>query len=190
MNDPICHDALYRLAQVGEEWGIRLVRLVERVSQNRYRAEALEFAAGQLAVTDEPQLTVLNLAEPADTPGTLPAGTDAVALDAEGKWIIFVRPASGTAPEAPASAIIARVIAPTGGAGYTVRPQDVNSQGQWIDKAGASNLTASNLAELSLGPGGAVDVDQRVVVWAIDDLQTPPQVRYVFDHPAYAKYLD
>jgi hypothetical protein len=47
-----------------------------------------------------------------------------------------------------------------------------------------------NLSELSLGPGAAVPVGQIVVVLATTDTGSPPTVRYHFDHPMYAKYLD
>ena len=144
--EPACHDALYRLAQAGDDLGVRLVRLGELIEANRYWAEALEFDAdGEAVVADEPPFAVINLAEPADAPGTVPSDTDAVALDAEGSW---------------------------------------------VDRPDTPDLTAGNLAELSLGPGAALEVNTRVVLSVIEDQCDPPVARYVFDHPAYAKYLD
>jgi hypothetical protein len=187
--EPLCHDALQRLAQVGQAMGVRLVRLGELIADNRYWATAMEFdAQGQYVASDEPAMKVVNLAEPADAPGAIPAGTDAVALDAEGKWIIFLRPpaAEGDAGQG----MVARVIEALGAGSYTVRPQDMDDQGQWVDRDGADDLTAANLAELSLGTGAAVDEDTPVVITSLADLSEEPQTRYVFDHPAYAKYLD
>jgi len=188
--EPVCHDSLYRLAQVGEDLGVRLVRLGELIAGNQYWATALEFnQSGQLVPTQEPAFRVINLAEPADAPGTIPPDTDAVALDAEGKWIIFIRPA-GQCSGGAGHTMVARVIASLGGGDYTVRLQDIDADGQWVDRSGADDLTAGNLAELSLGSGAAVDLNQRVVLTELDDLQEPPQKRHVFDHPVYAKYLD
>ena len=50
--------------------------------------------------------------------------------------------------------------------------------------------SAKNLAELSLGTGAAVDTGSVVLVAAVLDQASPPNMRYTFDHPAYAKYLD
>jgi len=85
----------------------------------------------------------------------------------------------------------ARIVAPAAGAGnYTVREQVISAEGGFSDKPGAANLTATNLAELSLGAGAAVDDDTIVLVLTVADTGSPPTLRYVFDHPAYAKYLD
>jgi len=178
------HDALGQFAQAGAAAGLQLVRLTALDADNRYTARPVEFDAnGQTQFAGDATLTVTNLAEPADADGAVPAGTDAVAVDVEGRWIVFVRPA------APA-AFAARVIATGSGADYTVREQVGTGAGTFADKEGAPDLTAHNLAELSLGPGAAVDVDTIVLVTALTGTGEPPTVRYVFDHPAYAKYLD
>ncbi|MBS3734475.1 MAG: hypothetical protein KGY99_06060 [Phycisphaerae bacterium] len=176
-------DALGRLIQAGDAVGVGLFRVQQLDQNNRYEAVPLEFDEDGIAqpASDE-TVVVTNLAEPADTPGTLPADTDAVGVDVEGRWVIFVRQAaSGVFP--------ARVIASSGGASYTVREQVATGPGTFADKADAADVTACNLAELSLGPGAAVDDDTVVLVTVLTDTGTPPTIRYVFDHPAYAKYL-
>jgi hypothetical protein len=92
---------------------------------------------------------------------------------------------------AQAASIAAKVLSASGSGVYTVRPQQWDATtGGMVDVAGAADLEAQNLAELSLGPGAAVDVGAVVLLSTITDGATPPAVRYVFDHPCYAKYLD
>lgn len=178
-SEPPFRDSLYRLAQVGATAGMQLVQFVELQSGNQYKAQPVEFDdSGDVQPTGDDPLTVINLAEPADADGTIPAETNAVALDVEGRWVVFVRPTS-----TGASCILAKVTATLSGAAYTVLEQVLSSAGAFVDKDGASTLTAWNLAELSLGPGAAVDIGTLVLVSNISS-------RYVFDHPTYAKYLD
>jgi hypothetical protein len=80
-----------------------------------------------------------------------------------------------------ASTILCRVAAAATGAQYTVIEQVANGAG-FVDKPGASNITATNMAEATVGPGGAVDANTRVLVCSFGG-------NYVFDHPVYAKYL-
>jgi hypothetical protein len=177
-------DSLGRLWQASGRQGVQLVRVTGVQSGNVYTARPIEFAAsGQTQFVGELTLSVTNLAEPAGAAGALPAGADALAIDVEGRWVIFVRQASA------AGAVVARVVASLGGAAYTVREQ-VPASGGWADKTGAADITAWNLAELSLGPGAAVDDGTRVLVTLSTDGAVQPVTRYVFDHPAYAKYLD
>lgn len=182
------HDSLYRLGQVGDAVGVQLVRIVEVAENNRYTAVPVEFASdGSTQQADEKTLTVTNLAEPADQTGQVPADTEAVAVDVEGRWIVFLK----SQDEQPSSTTFpAKVVDSLGGAAYGVLEQVCTGEGTFADKSGAQQVTAHNLAELSLGPGAAVDDDTIVVVTPLADTGEPPTLRYVFDHPAYAKYLD
>jgi hypothetical protein len=83
----------------------------------------------------------------------------------------------------------ARIVDAISGAAYSVKEQVCTGAGTFADKSGASALTAYNLAELTLGPGGAVDDNKIVMVMAIEDTGSPPVTRYIFDYPVYAKYL-
>jgi len=177
------HDSLYRLAQIGSPNGIRLMRILELHQDNRYRAQAVEFDDGSPQLVDTDTTIVTNLAEPADCPGQVPADTDAVALDVEGRWVVFLR-------RPAAAAFVVRILSSEGGAEYMARPQVVQPSGEFADESGASDVVATNLAELSLGPGAAVDVGTKVLVSSLPDTGSPPTIRYFFDHPAYAKYLD
>ncbi|GAH27073.1 unnamed protein product, partial [marine sediment metagenome] len=114
--------------------------------------------------------------------GQVPPDTDAVALDVEGRWVVFVRP--------PGAVFPGKVTGSGGDAAYTVLEQVVTGPGTFADKEDAVAVTAHNLAELSLGPGAAVDTGTIVMVATLLDNDEPPNLRYVFDHPAYAKYLD
>lgn len=178
------YDAMGRWAEVSASMAAQLVRITAHDESNRYTARPIAFdAAGGTEVVGDDTLTVTNLAEPTDTDGQVPTDTDAVAIDVGGRWIVFIRPVG--------SAIFpARVTASQGSAAYTVREQAATGAGTFADAPGATNLTAHNLAELSLGPGAAIADDTIVLVLTIMDNGTPPTVRYVFDHPAYAKYLD
>jgi hypothetical protein len=80
-----------------------------------------------------------------------------------------------------ASVMLCRVVAAATGAQYTVIEQVANGAG-FVDKPSASNITATNMAEATVGPGGAVDANTRVLVCNFGG-------NYVFDHPVYAKYL-
>jgi hypothetical protein len=176
-------DGFGRLVQAGGAGRARLVRITGLDDGNRYTARPIEYGAGgELQFAGSEEWTVTNLAEPADTDGRVEPDTDAVALDVEGRWIVHLTPA-GTA------LFPARIVSSDGGAVYTVRPQTWDSTGDFIDKSQAVDVSAKNLAELSLGPGGAVDDGTVVLVAPLTDDGDPPAVRYVFDHSAYAKYL-
>ena len=178
-------NSLYRLAQIGTAIGMQLVRITELQEGNIYKARAIEFdSEGETQFAEDVEITVTNLAEPADSTGQIPVGTDAVALDVEGRWIVFLRN-QGVGSNFPA-----KVVDSQGSAIYTMREQIRTDQGDFIDKPGTSNFSASNLAELSLGPGSAVDVGTIVVPAAFLDNDDPPNMYYDFDNPAYAKYLD
>ncbi|MHC4294737.1 MAG: hypothetical protein ACYSTL_04055 [Planctomycetota bacterium] len=177
-------DGLHRLAQIGTPTGIQLVRILALVQYNRYTARPIEFDDnGDLQFADEDTITVTNLAEPANSPGQVSANTDALALDVEGRWIVFLR-------QTEAVGFPAKVVSSEGNASYAMREQAVNTQGSFIDKSGTQNFSARNLAELSLGPGAAVDTGTIVMISTLLDTGSPPNIHYVFDHPAYAKYLD
>ena len=137
-------DALHRLTQIGTSTGVRLVRIVALDEDNRYTARAIQFdAQGATQYADDETFEVTNLAEPADSDGQIAAGKDAVALDVEGRWVVFVRRAqSGVFP--------ARIVESLGDAAYTVREQAMTGAGTFTDATGAADLTAYNLAELSL----------------------------------------
>ena len=180
------HDSLYRLAQVGSSMGVQLVRISGLAGGNRYLADPVEFGsnhATRLAGADG--ITATNLAEPADSGGVLPTGTEAVAIDVEGLWVIYVRP-----PATASLSFAARVAGPMGSARYSLVEQVSNGPGGFADKSGGLNVIGRNLAELSLGPGAAVDPGTVVLVTAIADQQNASLSQYVFDHPSYAKYLD
>ncbi len=178
------YDALKRWEQVAASKAAQLVRIVALEAGNQYTAKPIAFdEAGATEIVGAETLTVVNLAEPADEGGQVPPDTDAVAVDVGGKWVVFVRRAS-------AALFPARIVASIGGAAYTVREQVSTGAGTFADAPGAADVTAHNLAELSLGPGAAVENDTIVLVLAVTGNGAPPTIRYVFDHPAYAKYLD
>ncbi len=176
--------SLYRLAQIGTAAGVQLVRLLSVDQGNVYTAKAIEFDEnGATVVAEDTTIAVTNLAEPAGSPGLIEASTDAVAIDVEGHWVVFVR-------QAGFAMFSARIVSASGNAIYAVREQELTSQGAFIDKAGASDISARNLAELSLGSGAAVGDGVIVLATTVLDNTSPPNLAYVFDHPVYAKYLD
>ncbi len=178
------YDALGRWAEAGAAKAAQLVRITAHSQANCYTARPLDFdAEGGTEIVGESTLTVINLAEPADSDGQVPADTEALAIDVAGRWVVFLRPV-------PAALFPAKVIASQGGASYTVHEQIATGPATFTDAPGTADLIAHNLAELSLGPGAAVDDDSLVLVLTVQDNATPPTVRYVFDHPVYAKYLD
>jgi len=162
----------------------QLVRITAHDDDNRYTARPIEFDdAGGTTIVGTRTLTVVNLAEPVSTPGQAPEDTDAVAADVGGRWVVFVQPPSS-------ASFPAKVTSSQGSAAYAVREQVATGAGTFADASGTSNVTAHNLAELSLGDGDAVDSGTIVIVHAIVDNGATPTVRYIFDHPVYAKYLD
>ena len=177
-------DAMSYWAEVSGNKAAQLVRLTAHDEDNRYTARPIAFdAQGGTDVVGTAALTVTNLGEAVDSKVRVPADTDAIAIDAGGRWVVFIRPPSLTV-------FLAKVIASLGGSGYTVREQVATGAATFADAPGAANVTAHNLAELSLGSGAAVDNGTILIVRATLDNGNPPTTRYVFDHPAYAKYLD
>lgn len=178
-------ESLGQLIQPGQGVDIRLVRISSALTANQYQVTELTFRDGQLTPRTDATWTAINIAEPADQDGTLPAGIDTLAIDRQSQWIICVRPSSITGGSFPA-----RIICADGGASYTVREQLLTPAGAFTDRPGATDLSANNLAELDLGSGGAVDLDSIVRVHLSIDTDSPPTIRYHFDHPCYAKYID
>ncbi|MFO7899919.1 MAG: hypothetical protein R6V58_12775, partial [Planctomycetota bacterium] len=174
------HDSFEHLCQDGGARGVLLVRITGADGDNRYTARPVEFdETGNTQPVGDDELTVTNLAEAASDGGSLPADTEALAVDVEGRWVIHVRQRTAAFP--------ARVIAPGASDGrYNVLEQVVSSSGEFSDKPDAVAVSAVNLAELSLGDGAAVDDDSIVLVTAIPDISEPPTLRYVFDHATYA----
>jgi hypothetical protein len=182
-------DQLGRLVQVGSggESISRTVRLTSVWANNIYNARPIEFdETGQPQTVGQAMLRVTNLAEPADTPGVVLAdgGTvDAVAMDLGGRWVVFIR-------RAWPAMFPAKVISSQGSAVYTLREQAQAPDGTFSDAPGAAEIIATNLAELSTGQGGAIDIDTTVAVTSIIDTGQPATLRYIFSQAAYAKYLD
>jgi hypothetical protein len=183
MSDSPYRDSFRELIQAGSAVGVQLVRLKQVDEANVYDALPVEFDEdGEAVAIGSETFPVTNLAEPADSTGRVPADTDAVAIDVEGRWIVFLRPpAAVTFP--------ARVVSAEGDGAYALREQTAD-EGELADLTGAVDFLATNLAELSLGPGAAVDDDTIVIVTSLIEPGSPPTVRYFFDHPAYARYLD
>lgn len=183
MNATFYHDAFARLAGAGGKAGTALVRILSLAQGNRYSARAVEFTPeGNTQDADQRTMEVINIAEPASQAGQLSAGLLAVAIDVEGRWVIHVRSGGG-------AMFPAKIISSSGSAAYVVREQVPAAGGGLADRQGAVDVQAVNLAEMTMGPGAAVDVGQIVLVTAIAADGTPPTIRYYFDHPAYAKYL-
>lgn len=177
------HDALYHLAQIGGAGGVQLVRIASPLAGNVYLARPVEFdAAGDAQLSGDETLEVTNLGEQATAGGEIEADTDAVAIDVEGRWIVFVRPATSGGGSLPA-----RITAALGGAKYSARLQTWNGAAL-VDATPSNNLTAINLAEATLGPGAAVDVGTAVLLTRLG-ADAAGSETYAFDHPAYAKYL-
>jgi hypothetical protein len=176
------HDRLSRFAQAGPACGVRLVQVTALAGGNRYNADQVQFNTdGTTALWGGRPFLVTNLAEPASSGGQLSVGDQAVAIDVEGRWVVFVRSAQG-------ASCVARVVAPTGASGYTVHEMVASGSG-FIDKPGAADIHACNLAEATLGPGGAIDAGTRIILQEIPAGDGSGAIQYVFDHPVYAKYL-
>jgi hypothetical protein len=176
------HDRLSRFAQAGPACGVRLVQITSLAGGNRYNADQVQFNAdGTTSLWGAPTFVVTNLAEPAGASGQLSAGSQAVALDVEGQWVIFVQAAT-------AACCVARIVAAATGPYYTVHQMVASSTG-FVDRPGAVDIQACNLAEATLGPGGAIDAGTRIILQAIPSSDGSAGIQYVFDHPAYAKYL-
>jgi len=91
---------------------------------------------------------------------------------------------AGGGGSAAASAEVAKVVTLGSGYSYTVRPQDWNAgSGAFVDRPGATDVSARNIAEIGVGPGQMVDVGTYVLLQALGSI-------YVFSHPVFAKYKD
>ncbi len=97
---------------------------------------------------------------------------------------------AGGGSAASSTEFSAKIISADGDEVYTVREQAITGQGAFVDKTGTSNISARNLAELSLGSGGGVGVGEIVLIYTLQDTDEPPSTVYVFSCPVYAKYLD
>lgn len=183
MSRTIFQRAFGRMVSDGGGCPIRLVRLLDVLAGNRYRACEIELAPSGPPQALGDEFIVTNLAERPDLPGRVPSGTDALAADVGGNHVAYVAVGGGSA------AFPARVVSAAAG-GYLIREQALDGSGNLADVAGSVDVPAVNLAELSTGPGGAVDAGQVVLALAIADSSSPPAIRYLFDRAVYAKYLD
>ena len=98
MSEPNINSTFQRigsLIQTGTAAGARLVRITAHESSNGYTARWIEFdAAGATQFFGDETFTVVNLAEDTDAGGDVPDNTDAIALDVEGRWVVFLRSAA------------------------------------------------------------------------------------------------
>jgi hypothetical protein len=172
-----------RLVQIGTPSGIQLVRIESALTGNRYQARPIEFDESrhrQFAETKT--VTVTNLAEPDDGPGTIPLQSDTLAWDVEGRWVIFLS-SQGTA------AFPAKVISHGTGPVYSVLEQVVNSSGAFSAKSGASNITAVNVAEIGVVASGSPILNRIVMVTALNAANQSGSIAYTFECPVYARYM-
>jgi hypothetical protein len=171
------------LVQAGGAIAAQLVRIVQAAGGNRYVARPVEFDdTGAAVYAADETLLVTNLAESV-TSSTVPAGTDAIAVDVEGRWVIHLKAQTGT----PAS-FFAKILSAVGNGVYCVRPQATSENFTYVDKPDASDVNAQNLAEIGLGTGTAVELNSIVLVTHFASTETTPG-RFVFDRACYAKYL-
>ncbi len=178
-------DQLGRLVQTGlpSDSNVRMVRITGVFENNIYNARPLRFSdTGSQEFLATSELQVTNLAEPCDLLGQVPAGTDAIAVNVSSRWIVFIR-------QAGVVMFPAKIVSSQGGAVYSVREQSISAEGFCVDATGAINISATNLAEISLGSGAAMDTDTLVQITSLIDTAETPSVRYIFSHPCYAKYL-
>lgn len=176
-------DAIGRFSQAGGIAGVLLVRIKSHETSNRYKAAILEmnssWSLSEVAGAD--QIDVMNVCE-SDDDEHVDNDTDAVAIDVEGRWIVFIRKATGGALLIPA-----KVVSSSGGASYELELLGLGEDSEFA--ATETTVSATNLAEMNLGPGGAVDIDSIVLLTEIKS-SDGGSGQYFFDHPTYAKYLD
>jgi hypothetical protein len=154
---------------------MQLVRVKELDEDKRYTAEPTEFTPdGQTQPAGSEELTVVNLAEPCGQDGQLPAGTDAVAIDVEGQWVIFVQSVAK-------QMFPAKILYTYGGGLYRVRPQVPVGETTFADKPGAADINACNLAELDMVDPLGLEADTIVLVAELQTQGDPPTFRYAFD---------
>lgn len=160
-----------RLVQAGSPRNIKRIRVETLKAANEYTASVV------CANNTQEQLSVTNLAEPDGSDGTVPSGTEALAMQVDGTWVAVI----------PHSAVfVARVVSANGQGVYGVREQAIASDGSFSDADGAINLVATNLAESGITPGNTIGTGTRVIVAAVTDTGTPATLRHVFNLPTSA----
>jgi hypothetical protein len=150
---------------------IRRVQIAAATSGNEYQATVVRTTDGAQPVSAE-SLQVTNLAEPVDQDGQLSTGTQAIALQVDGQWTVFVP---------TTSVFVGRIVTALGAGRYSIREQRYSETGTLDDAPEVAALAATNLAEVDVTPGDGLSPDTRVLVAAVPDTASPPTLHHVFD---------
>jgi hypothetical protein len=186
MHKPTYRDILGRFAQLGQSAGVRLVKLTSHVAGNVYEASVLtlDSQGGIMAAAHTTTLEVINLAEAEDSDGQIVTDTPAVAVDIEGRWVVYVQ----THPNDP---FVGELLYTSGTGLYGVRPQAPTGQSSPTSPVDFENngatIMATNLAELGMSTLG-LETGRKVIIHAVPSTDTPPVYHYVFDHPHEEEY--
>jgi hypothetical protein len=182
MSSTTYRDALGRFAQLGQSGGVQLVKITSHVSGNQYEGSVLTLDAdGNVdAAPDTVAIDVVNLAEAEDSDGQIGSNTPAVAVDVEGRWVVYIQPT-------PGRAFVGELVSTSGTGLYTVRPQAPTGQSAPTAPVGFENngatLEATNLSEVGTS-SASLDTGLKVLIHAVPTSDNPPLFYYVFDHPA------
>jgi len=172
-------NALHRLAQLGRETGIQLVRITSLEAGNRYTARPVQFdEQGETEYASTHTLSITNLAELPDETGQLPEGAEAIAVDVEGRWVIHVQPEERTL-------FAAKVLYTFGDGRYRVRPQVPTGEKTFADDPSFGDLTAVNVFELGNPVEFGIESDTIVLVASLKDNAEPPTIQYAFSHATF-----
>ncbi len=186
MSKPTYRDILGRFAQLGQSAGVQLVKLTSHIAGNTYSASVLTLdGEGAIAAADHTvSLEAINLAEAADSDGQILVDTPAVALDVEGRWVVYVQPD-------PGRPFVGELLYTSGTGLYGVRPKAPTGQSSPTSPVGFENhgmpILATNLAELGMSTLG-LEAGRLVIVHAMATADNPPLYYYVFDHPHEEEY--
>ncbi len=186
MSNLTYRDMLGRFAQLGQSSGVQLVKLTSHLVGNVYGASVRTLdGEGDIVAADHTvSLEVINLAEAEDSDGQVPSDTPAVAVDLDGRWVVYVQ----THPDQP---FVGELLYTSGTGLYGVRPQAPTGQSSPTSPVGFENhgmpIMATNLAELGMSTLG-LEAGRMVIVHCVATADTPPLYHYVFDHPHEEEY--
>ena len=169
-----------QLIQVGTIQSLKLCKIKSLVINNKYSACELDNNSDQLAETEN-TFEVYNLAESPVQSGQLSTPTNALTMEIHGKYYVYIS-------EGGSSVTLGKIVSSAGGAKYNIQPVTMRDTGQ-TDPASSTQISAFNLAEMTVGPGGAVDNNTLVILHQIAASNSDDPIN-IFSHTTYAKYLD
>ena len=168
-----------KILQIGTIVSTRLCRIKTNLETNIFTAYLLN-NSDELSETDI-EIRLINIAQDPQEESQLSLPIDSLCFEINGKFYTYISESE------PTPAMLGKVSSSLSSAKYQITKLNINGAGEFLDSTDI--ITATNLAEIGIGPGNAIDLDTKVVIQKVIP-EDSHIAQYFFSHNPFAKYLD